>query len=255
MASERFDAVVVGSGPGGYVAAIRAAQLGQRVAVVEADRPGGICLNWGCIPTKALLRNAEVLQLFQRAGEFGVTVDNLRADYGVAYQRSRQVAERMSKGVEFLFRKNKITLVPGRGALAAPGAVRVQAADGTARTLEARAIVLATGATPKSLPGVAIDKTRVISSDEALRLEGLPASVVVIGAGAVGVEFADVFAAYGVPVTIVEALPRLLPIEDEEISKLLGWGPRSRRSAPGGTGSPWSSSTKGRPRASRRRWS
>jgi dihydrolipoamide dehydrogenase len=221
MASERFDAVVVGSGPGGYVSAIRAAQLGRRVAVVEADRPGGICLNWGCIPTKALLRNAEVLQLFQRAGEFGVAVDNLRADYRVAYQRSRQVAERMSKGVEFLFRKNKITLVSGRGSVTAPGAVRVQAADGTARTLEAKAVVLATGAVPKSLPGVPIDKTRVISSDEALRLERLPPSVVVIGAGAVGVEFADVFAAYGVQVTIVEALPRLLPIEDEEISKLL----------------------------------
>jgi dihydrolipoamide dehydrogenase len=221
VASERFDAVVVGSGPGGYVAAIRAAQLGPGVAVVEADRPGGICLNWGCIPTKALLRNAEVLQLFQRAGEFGVTVDNLRADYGVAYRRSRQVAERMSKGVEFLFRKNKITLVAGRGALTAPGAVRVEAPDGAARTLEARAIVLATGAAPKSLPGVPIDKVRVISSDEALRLERLPPSVVVIGAGAVGVEFADVFAAYGAEVTIVEALPRLLPVEDEEISKLL----------------------------------
>jgi dihydrolipoyl dehydrogenase len=221
MASERFDAVVVGSGPGGYVTAIRAAQLGQRVAVVEADRPGGICLNWGCIPTKALLRNAEVLQLFQRAGEFGVTVDNLRADYGVAYARSRQVADRMSKGVEFLFRKNKITLVPGRGSLAGPGAVRVQAPDGSSRTIEARAVVLATGAAPKSLPGVALDKTRVISSDEALRLERLPPSVVVIGAGAVGVEFADVFAAYGVQVTIIEALPRVLPIEDEEISKLL----------------------------------
>jgi dihydrolipoyl dehydrogenase len=213
MASERFDAVVVGSGPGGYVAAIRAAQLGQRVAVVEADRPGGICLNWGCIPTKALLRNAEVLQLFHRAGEFGVTVDNLRADYGVAYARSRQVADRMSKGVEFLFRKNKITFVPGRGTLAGPGAVRVQAPDGGSRTIEARAVMLATG--------VALDKTRVISSDEALRLEQLPPSVVVIGAGAVGVEFADVFAAYGVQVTIVEALPRVLPIEDEEISKLL----------------------------------
>jgi dihydrolipoamide dehydrogenase len=221
MASERFDAIVIGSGPGGYVSAIRAAQLGKKVAVVEADRPGGICLNWGCIPTKALLRNAEVLQLFQRAGEFGVTVDNLRADYRVAYTRSRQVADRMSKGVEFLFRKNKITLVAGRGTVTAPGAVRVQGADGGTRTLEAPAVVLATGAAPKSLPGVAIDKTRVISSDEALRLEQLPPSVVVIGAGAVGVEFADVFAAYGVQVTIVEALPRLLPIEDEEISKLL----------------------------------
>jgi dihydrolipoamide dehydrogenase len=221
MTSERFDAVVVGSGPGGYVSAIRAAQLGQRVAVVEADRPGGICLNWGCIPTKALLRNAEVLQLFHRAEEFGISMDNLRADYGAAYRRSRQVAERMSKGVEFLLRKNKITLISGRGTVTAPGAVRVQAPDGSPRTLEAKAVVLATGASPKSLPGVPIDKTRVMSSDEALRLERLPPSVVVIGAGAVGVEFADVFAAYGVQVTIVEALPRLLPIEDEEISKLL----------------------------------
>ncbi len=221
MATEKVDVVVVGSGPGGYVAAIRAAQLGQQVAVVEADRPGGICLNWGCIPTKALLRNAEVLQLFQRAAEFGVSFDNLRADYAPAHARSRQVAERMSKGVEFLLRKNKIALVPGRGELVGPGAVRVRAADGTERTLEARAVILATGAAPKSLPGVPIDGTRVISSDEALRLDRLPPSAIVIGAGAVGVEFADVFAAYGVQVTVVEALPRLLPIEDEEISKLL----------------------------------
>ena len=221
MASETVDVAVVGSGPGGYVSAIRAAQLGQRVTVVEADRPGGICLNWGCIPTKALLRNAEVLQLFHRAAEFGVAVDNLRADYAVAHGRSRQVAERMSKGVEFLFRKNKIALAPGRGELLGPGVVRVRAADGSARTLEARAVVLATGAVPKSLPGVAIDGTRVISSDEALRLDRLPPSVIVIGAGAVGVEFADVFAAYGVQVTVVEALPRLLPLEDEEISRLL----------------------------------
>ncbi|HSE95437.1 MAG TPA: dihydrolipoyl dehydrogenase [Methylomirabilota bacterium] len=220
MATETFDIVVVGSGPGGYVAAIRAAQLGLRAAVVEADRPGGVCLNWGCIPTKALLRNAEVLQLFQRAADFGVTVDNLRADYGVAYRRSRQVAERMSKGVEFLFRKNHIALVSGRGELAGPGTIRVQEPAGGTRLLEGRAVVLATGATPKSLPGIALGE-RVISSDEALRLERLPASVVIIGGGAVGVEFADVFAAYGVAVTVVEALPRLLPLEDEEISRIL----------------------------------
>ncbi|HEV8307526.1 MAG TPA: dihydrolipoyl dehydrogenase [Methylomirabilota bacterium] len=221
MASEKFDVVVVGSGPGGYVGAIRAAQLGLRTAVVEADRPGGICLNWGCIPTKALLRNAEVLQLFQRAAEWGIAFDNLRADYAVAYRRSRQVADRMAKGVEFLFRKNTITLIAGRGELAGPGAVRVHPAQGAPRTVEARAVVLAMGAEPKSLPGVSLDGRRVISSDDALRLERLPASVIVIGAGAVGVEFADVFAAYGVQVTIIEALPRLLPLEDEEISRLL----------------------------------
>src|SRR5262245_33676753 len=130
--SERFDVVVVGSGPGGYVSAIRAAQLGRSVAVVEADRPGGICLNWGCIPTKALLRNAELVQLFRRAADFGVTVDNLRVDYLPAYQRSRQVADRMAKGVEFLFRKNKITLVAGRGELVSPGAVRVTPTGGGA---------------------------------------------------------------------------------------------------------------------------
>ncbi len=220
MATERVDVAVVGSGPGGYVAAIRAAQLGLRTAVVEEDRPGGICLNWGCIPTKALLRNAEVLQLVQRAADFGLTVDNLRADYGAAYRRSRQVAERMSKGVEFLFRKNRITLVAGRGQLVDAGAVRVQGPDG-ARTVSARAVILAAGAEPKSLPGVAIDGQRVISSDHALRLERLPGSMVIIGAGAVGVEFADVFAAYGTRVTVVEALPRLLPLEDEELSRLL----------------------------------
>ena len=221
MAIERVDVVVVGSGPGGYVGAIRAAQLGLRTAVVEADRPGGICLNWGCIPTKSLLRNAEVLQLFQRAAEFGVSFENLRADYAVAYRRSRLVADRMAKGVEFLFRKNKIALHPGRGELVGPNAVRIHARGGSPSTLEARAVILATGAEPKSLPGVPIDGQGVISSDEALRLEHLPASVVVIGAGAVGVEFADIFAAYGVRVTVVEALPRLLPLEDEEISRLL----------------------------------
>jgi dihydrolipoamide dehydrogenase len=151
-----------------------------------------------------------------------VTFDNLRADYGVAYRRSRQVADRMAKGVEFLFRKNKVALVAGRGELVGPGTVRVHPAQGAPQTLEARAVVLATGAAPKGLPGIPIDGDRVISSDEALRLERLPASVVVIGAGAVGVEFADVFAAYGVRVTIVEALPRLLPVEDEEISRTLG---------------------------------
>ena len=221
---DRFDVVVVGSGPGGYVSAIRAAQLGRTVAVVEADRAGGICLNWGCIPTKALLRNAEIIQLFQRAAEFGVTVDQLRTDYGPAYRRSRQVADRMAKGVEFLFRKNKITLIAGRGELVGPGTVRVApvgAGGEAARTLEGRAVILAPGASPKSLPGIAIDGQRVISSDHALRLERLPASIVVIGAGAVGVEFADVFAAYGVRVALVEALPRVLPVEDEESSRLL----------------------------------
>ena len=220
MAAQRFDVVVVGTGPGGYVAAIRCAQLGLSVAAIEDDRPGGVCLNWGCIPTKALLRNAEIVGLFQRAEEFGVTVGKWTADYAQAVQRSRRVADRMAKGVEFLFRKNKITLVPGTGTLKARNVVEVKGKDG-AQTLEAKAIILATGSEPRSLPGVTIDEKQVISSNGAVRIEATPASLIVIGAGAVGMEFADVYGAYGVPVTVLEALPRVLPIEDEEVSALL----------------------------------
>jgi dihydrolipoamide dehydrogenase len=219
VATHRFDVAVVGTGPGGYVAAIRAAQLGLKVAAVEDDRPGGVCLNWGCIPTKALLRNAEVVHLVKRAGDFGIRVQGVEADYAEAIRRSRSVADRMAKGVEFLFRKNRITLFPGRGVLRSPTTVEVQGEDGGGReTLEVRAVILAAGTEPKSLPGVTIDEERVISSNGAVRQERRPASLVVIGAGAVGVEFADVYAAYGTQVTVLEALPRLLPLEDEEVS-------------------------------------
>ncbi|HUG35610.1 MAG TPA: dihydrolipoyl dehydrogenase, partial [Candidatus Limnocylindrales bacterium] len=218
MAKQAFDVVVVGSGPGGYVAAIRGAQLGLTVAAIEDDRPGGVCLNWGCIPTKALLRNAEVVNLVSRAEEFGITVGEWKADYAQAVQRSRKVADRMAKGVEFLFRKNKITLVPGVGTLKAKNLVEVKGRDGT-QTLEAgKAVILATGSEPRSLPGVTIDEKRVVSSNGAVRNETRPASLIVIGAGAVGMEFADVYAAYGTQVTVLEALPRVLPIEDEEAS-------------------------------------
>jgi dihydrolipoamide dehydrogenase len=218
MATQQFDVVVVGTGPGGYVAAIRCAQLGLSVATVEDDRPGGVCLNWGCIPTKALLRNAEVVGLFNRAKEFGITVGEWKADYAQAVQRSRRVADRMAKGVEFLFRKNKITLFLGRGALKSARVVEVAGKDG-ATTLEAkRAVILATGSEPKSLPGVTIDEKRIVSSTGAVTNEGRPGSLIVIGAGAVGIEFADVYAAYGAAVTVLEALPRVLPIEDEEAS-------------------------------------
>jgi len=215
-----FDVVVVGSGPGGYVGAIRAAQLGLSVAAVEDDRPGGVCLNWGCIPTKALLRNAEVVHLVEHAERFGIKVDNVRADYAEAIKRSRGVADRMAKGVEFLFRKNKITLFPGTGALKSKTTVEVQGASGT-ETLEGRAIILATGSQPRSLPGVTIDEKTVISSNGAVRNEARPASLVVIGAGAVGMEFADVYAAYGTKVTVLEALDRVLPVEDPESSALV----------------------------------
>jgi len=216
-----FDVVVVGTGPGGYVAAIRCAQLGLSVAAIEDDRPGGVCLNWGCIPTKALLRNAEVVHLIQRAGDFGVSVGEVKADYAKAVQRSRGVADRMAKGVEFLFRKNKITLFPGAGALTSKNTVEVKGAAGT-ETLEAkRAVILATGSQPKSLPGVTIDEKVVISSNGAVRNEARPQSIVIIGAGAVGMEFADVYAAYGTQVTVLEALPRVLPVEDEDASALI----------------------------------
>jgi dihydrolipoamide dehydrogenase len=218
VAAQTFDVVVVGTGPGGYVSAIRCAQLGLSVATVEDDRPGGVCLNWGCIPTKSLLRNAEVVHLFERAQEFGISVGEWKADYAQAVQRSRRVADRMAKGVEFLFRKNKITLFPGRGTLESARVVEVTGKDG-AQTLEARrAVILATGSEPRSLPGVTIDEKRIISSTGAVTNESRPASLVVIGAGAVGIEFADVYAAYGTSVTVLEALPRVLPIEDEEVS-------------------------------------
>ena len=218
--AKTFDVVVVGSGPGGYVAGIRCAQLGLSVAAVEDDRPGGVCLNWGCIPTKALLRNAEVVHLVQHADRFGIKVDNVRADYAEAIKRSRGVADRMAKGIEFLFKKNKITLFPGTGTLTSKTTVEVKGSSGT-ETLEARAIILATGSQPKSLPGVTIDEKIVISSNGAVRNETPPASMVVIGAGAVGMEFADVYAAYGIRVTVLEALDRVLPVEDAEASAVV----------------------------------
>jgi dihydrolipoamide dehydrogenase len=190
------------------------------VIAVEDDRPGGVCLNWGCIPTKALLRNAEVVHVFERAQDFGITIQGFQADYAEAVKRSRGVADRMAKGVEFLFRKNKVTLIPGTGTLRGPGTVEVRGKAG-ADTIEARAVILATGSEPKSLPGITIDEKLVISSNGAVRQERAPKSLVVIGAGAVGVEFADVYASYGTQVTIVEFLPRLVPIEDEEVSAQL----------------------------------
>ena len=220
MAAHKVDVAVIGTGPGGYVAAIRCAQLGLSVAAVEDDRPGGVCLNWGCIPTKALLRNAEVVHLLERAPEFGIRVQGFQADYAEAVKRSRQVADRMAKGVEFLFRKNKITLLPGTGTLRSPASVEVKGVRG-AETIEARALILATGSEPKALPGVGIDEKIVLSSNGAVRQERAPKSLVIIGAGAVGVEFADVYASYGTQVTILEALPRLVPVEDEEVSSQL----------------------------------
>jgi len=217
---EQYDLIVIGSGPGGYVGAIRAAQLGMKVAIVERDRLGGVCLNWGCIPTKALLRNAEVIALLRRGEEFGFSFDNLRIDFSAAVQRSEQAARKLSKGVEYLMKKNRVTVVPGEGLLAGTGRVRVTR-NGQVTELSAARILLATGSRPRELPGVPIDGTRVITSTEALSLPAVPRSLLIIGAGAVGVEFADVYNAYGSGVTLIEMLPRLLPVEDAEISRFL----------------------------------
>ena len=224
MAAEQHasDLVVVGGGPGGYVAAIRAAQLGMRVALVERDILGGICLNWGCIPTKALLRNAELYHLMQRGAEFGFHYDNLRFDFSTIIARSRQVAGRLAQGVEFLMRKNKIQVIRGAGRLAGAGVITVQGANGAAEaTVRASHVMLATGARSRPLPGLPFDQTRVLSSTEAMLLQEVPERLIIIGAGAIGVEFAYFYNAFGSKVTLIEMLPQVLPLEDSEISTVL----------------------------------
>ncbi len=213
-----YDVIVLGGGPGGYVAAIRAAQLGLRTALVEKAELGGICLNWGCIPSKALIHNAEVLELVHRADEFGISLQNVQADLAKAVTRSRGVVDRMVKGVAFLMRKNKIDVVRGEGALRSPTEVEVRPEG---QRLTTKHVILATGARPRSLPNLPLDGQTVIGSYEALQLGAVPGSVVVVGAGPVGLEFAYVWSTYGAKVTVVEALPRVLPQEDEEISAAL----------------------------------
>lgn len=213
-----YDVVVVGAGPGGYVAAIRAAQLGLTTAMVEREQVGGICLNWGCIPSKALLRNAEIVTLFRHADEYGVSYDNLKVDFGKAIDRSRSVVQRLTRGVESLLRKNKVDLVKGTGVLRGNGQVEIKEGGGA---LKARSIILATGARQRSLPSLPIDGKTIITSREALALKQLPGSAVIVGGGATGCEFAYLYAAYGVKVTVVELLPRLLPTADAEVSTAL----------------------------------
>ncbi|MEO8140779.1 MAG: dihydrolipoyl dehydrogenase [Gemmatimonadota bacterium] len=212
-----FDVIILGGGPAGYVCAIRAAQLGLSTAVVEKDKLGGVCVNIGCIPTKALLHSARVANLVgHEAKELGVEVGTVKLDYGVAMRRSRKVSEQNSKGVEFLMKKHKVTVIKGEGTLVPGRKIKVGSDTHEAK----KAIVIATGSRVKGIPqiGLEINKTTVISSDEALFLEKLPASIAIIGAGAVGSEFADIFASFGCKVTLVEALPRILPIEDAESS-------------------------------------
>jgi dihydrolipoamide dehydrogenase len=217
-----YDVVVIGAGPGGYVCAIRAAQLGKKTAVVEKEWLGGVCLNIGCIPSKSLLKNADVAHtLRERGKEFGFELEGLKLDYGSAVKRSRQVSSRLTKGVGFLMKKNNIDVFTGSAKFTSTHDLEVTDSDGKKSALQGKDIVIATGASPMSIPGVQIDGERVLSYREAILQETLPKSVVIIGAGAIGLEFATIWNAYGVEVTLVEMLPRIAPLEDEEVSKEL----------------------------------
>ncbi|MFA6234469.1 MAG: dihydrolipoyl dehydrogenase [Bacteroidota bacterium] len=220
--AQSFDVVVIGGGPGGYVAAIRAAQLGFTTACVEAKHLGGICLNWGCIPTKSLLRNAEIWETVQHADEYGLKFDNVSFDFSKIIARSRGIADRMSKGVAFLFKKYNVTHIEAFGKLLAKNRIGTFDKDGAKlEEIEAKHIIIATGARPRSIPGIEIDREKVISYFEAMSLKTMPKSLIVLGAGAIGVEFAYFYNALGAQVTIVEMLDHILPIEDEDVSKEL----------------------------------
>jgi dihydrolipoamide dehydrogenase len=212
-----FDLIVIGSGPGGYVAAIRASQLGLTVACVEPGKLGGVCLNIGCIPTKSLLTSALMVKEVRDAGKHGINTGEITVDLGPAQERSRKVADQMNRGVEFLFKKNKVTHLRGFGRLAGKGKVEVEL-DGKKTAYTAKNIIIATGSRPRSLPFLEIDGKSIWSSDDALFVKAAPKSIAVVGAGAIGMEFADVFEAFGSEVTVIEAIDRVLPLEDEEVS-------------------------------------
>ena len=218
MNGKSYDCIVIGGGPGGYVAAIRARQLGLATALVERDRLGGICLNWGCIPTKALLRTAELRHAIAEAKEFGLEVGEPRVDFSRVIARSRAVAERLSKGVAHLMRKHAVEVHAGRARLAGPGVVRVEGQAGAPLELRAPHLVIATGARARALPGIAADGERIWTYREAMVPTALPRSLVVIGSGAIGIEFASFYRDLGAEVTVLEILPRILPAEDEEVS-------------------------------------
>ena len=217
-----YDVIVLGSGPGGYPAAIRASQLGKKVAIIEKESLGGVCLNWGCIPTKALLKSANVYEYAKHAANYGIKVDNPSHDFDGVIKRSRGVADKMSKGVQFLMKKNKIDVVMGFGKLVAPTKVEVTAADGTKQIVEAKNIVIATGGRTRELPSMPIDGKKIIGYREAMSLPSpQPKSMIVCGSGAIGSEFAYFYNTMGTKVTIVEFMPRVVPVEDEDISKEL----------------------------------
>lgn len=217
-----YDVIVIGAGPGGYVCAIRASQLGKKVAIVDAEWLGGVCLNVGCIPSKALLKNAEVAHLLQHRGkDFGFQVEGVELDYASAVKRSRQVSDRLVKGVGFLMKKNEIDVVMGRASFVDQSTLSVETETGERQELKGKDIVIATGASVMAIPGVDFDSERILNYREAILQETLPKSVVIVGAGPIGLEFATIWNAYGVEVTMVEMLPRIAPLEDEEVSKEL----------------------------------
>lgn len=213
----QYDLIVIGGGPAGYVGAIRAAQLGKSVVCVERDRVGGTCLNWGCIPTKALLKNAEVYQtVTARAKEFGLSVEGVSVDWSEVIGRSRKVSDRLAGGVGFLFKKNKVDSVNGDASIIAPGKVEVKAADGTSTVLEGKNILISTGCVTRTVPSLPLNGTTIIGSKDAMVLEKRPESMIVIGSGAIGTEFSYVYNSFGTKVTLIEALPRILPNEDDD---------------------------------------
>lgn len=217
----QYDIIVIGSGPGGYVTAIRASQLGFKTAVVEKESLGGVCLNWGCIPTKALLKSAQVFEYLNHSKDYGISADNVKADFNAVVKRSRDVAEGMSKGVQFLMKKNKIDVITGTAKVKAGKKVSVTGADGKATEYSANHIIIATGARSRALPNLPQDGKKIIGYREAMVLPKQPKSMVVVGSGAIGVEFAYFYATMGTKVTIVEFLPNIVPVEDEEVSKQL----------------------------------
>jgi dihydrolipoamide dehydrogenase len=222
MEKMSYDIIVIGSGPGGYVAAIRAAQLGKKVAIVEKAELGGICLNWGCIPTKALLKSAQVFKYLNHAEDFGINLpSDISFEFGNVVSRSRGVADRMSKGVQFLMKKNKIEVIQGEAKVLPGKKVKVTSADGSSKEISAENIIIATGARSRELPAIPQDGKKVIGYRGALAMEKQPKSLIVVGSGAIGVEFAHFYNTLGTEVTIVEYLPRVVPVEDEDISKQL----------------------------------
>ncbi len=219
--ADPYDLVVIGGGPGGYVGAIRAAQLGLRTALVERDKVGGTCLHVGCIPTKAMLHTAELLDHLRDSRQLGLTVDGAGVDLAAVHRRKAQVVDQLHKGVQYLMRKHKIDVFAGEGRFLSASRVGVALADGSETELTARHVLIATGSAPRSIPGVAIDHTRIIDSTDALALEEVPRSIAILGAGPVGVEFASLFRAFGSQVTLIELLPTVLPLEDEEVGQAL----------------------------------